>query len=386
MKNKINGYKILFLFFFCFCFNQVYSNVLYQYNNPSFSIEILHNWVVDRTTILPGRYDKFVKKNDKQSVLSIKRDIYSYEVDDVWSLDESNFKKELEIGQNIDDFNFKKIKINDNHAVRSEFKLALNFGGAIKNYKCSMYKMLFIENNVEYVIHFYLLSDSSEFLRSDEDVLKMITSIKSKKSDQDFFKLVEFNNYKFKIPSLKNYSYFSDIQMDNPLSNKFNPENINLTGVVSFEYLIADSLGVDPLIHIYSNEMFRNKKISKVDFNEAKIFWKGIYKKNNFKIVTDLIKKDSASIFSEISRMNVDLTPSLASNLIDENNLLSTLVILENGTTPNQDRQIFITNYIYIKEIVVFIKLSKSFIKYSDILKLEKLSIDIVDEFLKINN
>lgn len=384
MKNFINGFKLLVIMLISF--NNAYSNTIFQYNNPSFSIAITDNWVVDRTTVLPGRYDKFIKKSDKQSVLSIKRDIYPYEVDDIWSLDESGFKKELEIGQNIADFKFKRIKISDNHAVRSEFKLAINLGGDIKKFKCSMYKMLFIEHNVKYVIHFYLLSDPDEFLRSDDDVLKMISTIKNKKSDQDVIKLFEFNNFKFKIPKLKGFSYFSDLQGDNVLLNKFNSENVNSLGVVSFEYLIADSLVFDPSVHIYSNEVFRNKKISKIDFNEAKIFWKAMYEKENFKVITDLFKRDSASIFSEISMMNIELTPSITSNLIDKNNLLSTLVILGYDSSPNQDRLIFITNYIYINEMVVFIKISKSFTKYSDILKLEKVSNDVVNEFFKINN
>lgn len=378
MKIQIKGFKLLLLSLIYF--NNAYSKVTFQYKNPSFSLEILDNWVIDRTVILPGRYDKFIKKSDKQSVFSIKRDSYSYNVNDIWSLDESGFKKELEVGQSIGDFKFTRIKINDNHAVKAEFKLALNVVGTIKNYKCSMYKLLFIENNVEYVIHFYLLSDPDEFRHSDADILEMIKSINKVDNSQSVFKTFEFNSVKYKIPVVEGY----DNLIDTSLISTLNSTELKSLGVVSFEYLMPKANDSDPVIHIYSNEIFKDKKIFENDFKQAKEFWKSAYEKQNFKIIRNILKRDSASIFNDVfNNSGIDL--QLASNIKEDNQLLSTMVIVDESSNSGMGKKIFIINYIHLNNTIIFIKLFKSFNNYDDIINLEQKSQHVLSEFLKLN-
>ena len=315
------------------------------------------------------------------------QDIHTVSIETIWSLNPEAEKKELEKAASLRNFSFTKETINGLQTVKIIFETTAGENDKRKEFKAVIYKFLVKQDNKEYVIFFFLITDPKDFNNDNIDLLKIITTlnITPKKVLFNSQKEVNFEGVNYTISKPVDYDYFFNSVFRDMKINEFTKTYCFTDdySIYDFELLVPKKLNENPIIHIYTMNALRNQKVTPGSFLEYKLFWKRMYEKTIYEKLLDSIMSDSV-LFCKYQFS--DAKPMTFTHLQDENKLLSTLVIIDAKTEIGVTKIMSITNYIYLKDIVIFIKLTKKYTAFSDIEKIKSYSNLVVSEFIKNND
>jgi len=382
---KIIVFIICHTFFCKFSYSQEY----FEYKNPTFSFSIPEGWQDYKGTPTLLIYDKFVKVNNGiiGGILRVGQDIYLGNLETIWNLDPDAEKKELEKEAILKNYSFKKEVINGLKTAKINFETTLGGNANGKDFKAVIYKFLVVQDKHEYIIFFFLITDQKDFEKDQKDLLSIISTLNLTASKQKFNikKVIEFKGKKYIIPMPLEYDYFSNSVFKDMKINEFTKTYCftEELSIYDFELLIPKKLTEQPIIHFYTSKNLIEQSVTNEDFIEYKSFWKKMYEQENYNKLLKQVLLDSLIfcnyIFSETKPMSY-------LHLKETDNQLSTLVFINGNVGGKQIRKISITNYIFIDNLVIFIKLSQDYNTFSTIETIQNKSNSIVSEFLKYNS
>lgn len=388
---KIKKYFICALtsFIFLLTSQHSYSQDYFEFKNPSFSFSIPNGWKEYNKNPSLLMYGKYVKVNNGiiGGILRVGQDIYTGSLETIWSLNPEAEKKELEKEATLRNFSFAKETINGLKTVKINFETTIGENDKRKEFKAVIYKFLVKQDKKEHVIFFFLITDPKDFNNDNNDLLKIISTLNltSQKTIFNSQKEVQFKQKKYTISKPVDYDYFSNSVFKDMKINEFTKTYCftDDISIYDFELLVPKKLNEQPTIHFYTMNALKEQEVTPDNFVEYKLFWKEMYEKSNYEKLLNSIISDSL-LFCKYEFS--DTKPMTFTHLKDENKLLSTLVIINAKTEIEVIKKISITNYIYLNDIVIFIKLTQDYKTFSDIEKIQNKSNVIVSEFLKNND
>ncbi len=383
-------YKTVILLICFYLYAQVsHSQDFFEYENPKFSFSIPADWKEYHGTPTLLIYGKFVKVNDGVigGILRVGQDIYFGNLETIWNINPEEDKKKLGKEATLENYSFKKEVLNGIRTVKINFETTIGENDKAKDFKAVIYKFLTIQEEKERIVTFFLITDPEDFDNDQKDILEIISSLDFSSNKRRFNseRIFEFNQKKYIISKPTDYDYFSNSVFKDMKINEFTRTYCfaDEIGVYDFELLVPKKIEEQPIIHFYTMNSLKGQKVTDAEFVEAKIFWKEMYNQGTYNKLLDYLISDSL-LFCNYQFSKTE--PISYIHIKDEANILSTLIF--NNSTINGDNinQIVITNYIYLNEIVVYIKLSQAYKTFSDIEKIKTKSDIIVTEFLKKNN
>ncbi len=379
---------VLTMLIFLWKCQRIQSQEYFEFDNPSFSFSIPEDWKEYKGNPSLLMFGKYVKVNNGVigGILRVGQDIYLGNLETIWNLDAENERKQLEKEAILNNYNFSKETIHGLRTIKINFETTLYKDNKSLDFKAVIYKFLVKQDKKEYVIFFFLITGLKDFYDDNNDLLKIISSLNlsSTKSIITSQKEIEFNQNKYIIPKPIGYDYFSNSVFMNMKINEFTKTYCftDDIGIYDFELLVPKNLDDHPTIHFYTYNNLKEQIVTPKDFAEYKLFWKEIYEQNNYEKILNHIVSDSLLF----CKYEFSLTNPLAfAHLKNEDNLLSTLVFINSKTEMDSAKLISVTNYIYINNSVIFIKLSQIYKTFSDIERIQRVSNTIVSEFLKKN-
>lgn len=366
----------------------LYSQDYFEFNNPSFSFSIPDGWKEYNINPSLLMYGKYVKVNNGKigGILRVGQDIYLDNVISIWNVNAEAEKKQLEKEATLRNFSFKKETINGLETIKINFETTLGKVNNRKEFKAVIYKFLVNQDKKEHVIFFFLITDPKDFYNDNNDLLQIISTLNltSQKTIFNSKKEVEFKHKKYVISKPVDYDYFSNSVFKNMKINEFTltycfTDDISM---YDFELLVPKKLDDQPTIHFYTSNALKEQSVTQEDFMEYKLFWKKMYEQPNYEKLLNYIISDSL-LFCKYEFSGTE--PMTFTHLKDEKKLLSTLVFINAKTDIELTKKIYISNCIYLNDIVIFIVLSQDYKTFSDIEKIQNKSNTIVSEFLKNN-
>lgn len=196
-------------------------------------------------------------------------------------------------------------------------------------------------------------------------------------------KKVSYNNRNYIIDKPFEYNYYGNsIFKDKDIGELMSLYCLSDTlGVNFLEVLVPEKIQNDPIIQLYTTRLLNDKLVSNDDFLEYKSYWKTMFDRPNFKYIANVILTDSLVFCKNTFQDN-----SISSwSLIDEDYNYLSLFSKINDTIGKSKPIIVISNFILIKQTIVFIRLSKEYISFSDIKTIETRSKQIINDFISKN-
>ncbi len=378
------------IFIICiFLYSQIsHGQEFFEYTNPNFSFSIPEDWKEYHGTPSLLIFDKFVKVNDGiiGGILRVGKDVYNGNLETVWSIKEEEDRKILEKEASIRNYSFKRETLNGTKTVKTSFDTSIGEKNKRKDFKGVIYKFLTIQDNKQHVVTFFLITDPKDFDSDHNDVLEIVSTLDFGLNQKVYNseRIVEFNQEEYVISKPSDYDYFSNSSFKDMKINEFTNTYCftDEIGIYDFELLVPKKLDEEPLIHFYTMNSLKGQEVTAPEYIEAKIFWKEMYNQPNYNELVENLISDSL-LFCNYDFSKTDSLSYI--HLKDEANILSTLIFNNSKINGENKSQILITNYIYINDIVVYIKLSQAFTGFSDIDKIKTKSNTTVSEFLKNN-
>ena len=389
MKIKKYSLGALISLIFLIKSQHLYSQVYCEFKNPVFSFSIPVDWEEFKGKPSLLNYGKYIKlENDTiGGILRVGQDVYTGNIEKIWNLNAEEEKKQLEKEATLRNFSFKKERINGLETVRINFETTIDKNNKHKEFKAVIYKFLVKQDKKEHVIFFFLITDPKDFNNDNNDLLKIISTLNltSQKTIFNSQKEVQFKQKKYTISKPVDYDYFSNSEFKDMKINEFTKTYCftDDISIYDFELLVPKKLNEQPTIHFYTMNALKEQEVTPDNFVAYKRFWKEMYEKSNYEKLLNSIISDSL-LFCKYEFSDTKLMAF--THLKDEAKLLSTLVIINAKTEIEVIKIISIINYIYLNDIVVYIKLTQDYKTFSDIEKIQNKSKVIVSEFLKNND
>jgi hypothetical protein len=162
-----------------------------------------------------------------------------------------------------------------------------------------------------------------------------------------------WNNVRYILPPLPGYRFFDESVLGYQTIKEFTLTDSQPLAVEDFELLVPDSVGKDPLIHIYTFDITRDVTISNSDFSEYKKEWILNLGNGTFNDLTELLWNSK-----EFKKRFPDINPSEFRQknyavLQNDKIRLSYLMCIED---KHLNQVITYTNHLHINGTVVFIK------------------------------
>jgi len=382
-----NMKKFLFLLLFILPFGDIsFSQEYFHYDDPAFSFSIPSGWMEYKSNPSLLMYGKFVKNKDGRigGILRVGQDIYTRNLLSIWNLNQDDEKRNLEKEAVLRNYSFKKETLNGNNVVKLNFETTIGEGQNRKDFKAVIYKYLVIQNNKEHVIFFFLITDPSDFDADNKDLLKIISSINfsSNKTGMRSAKEVIFNGHIYKISKPNEYDYFDNSVFGNTSIKEFTKTNLLSTEVFDLELLVPKSLENNPIVHYYSYKVLENQNVTFDEFKEYKTFWKNGYSNGTYDSLAKEIFSDSL-IIKQFGKMSSKAMGYF--HISESDSALSTLVYINGNMRDNILSKVAVSNYLFINNTVILIKLSMDYKRFADVLKIKNQSELFVNEFFEIN-
>lgn len=378
----------IILFTFLVSWLKLFSQEYFEFNNPSFSFSIPEGWKEYKGAPSTLMFGKYVKVNNGiiGGILRVGRDIYSGNLETIWNLNEETEKKGLEKEALIRNYTFKKDTINGYKTVKISFETTLGDNDK-RNFNAIIYKFLLKQDKKEYVVFFFLITESRDYYSDNLDFTKVISTLNltSQKTAYNAQRVVQFEHMKFIISKPVDYDFFSNSVFKDMKLNEFTKTYCfaDEIGIYDLELLVPKKIEGQPIIHFYSMNALKEQMVTQDDFAENKLFWKEMYDQSKYAKLLDSVISDSL-LFCQYEFS--DTEPNGYIHLKDEPKFLSTLVFINSKIAGDVIRKILVTNYLYLNNTVVFITLSQDYESFSDIEKIQHKSNFIVSEFLKNND